>query len=111
MMLINVKSAMYGMQGVLPHFKAKGRGQIINISSMLGRVPTVLPRSAYSASKHFLNAMTAGMRQEIQATHPDIVVTLVSPGIVYTEFGNNALRRPRLCASSPTANPRRRWPP
>ena len=91
MMLINVKSAMYGMQAVLPHFKAAGRGQIINVSSMLGRHPVVLPRSTYSASKHFLNAMTAAFRDEVAATHPEIAVTLVSPGVVYTDFGTNAL--------------------
>jgi len=39
MMSSNVKSAIYGMQEVLPHFTARGEGQIINISSMLGRVP------------------------------------------------------------------------
>src|SRR5690554_5559943 len=36
MMRVNVKSALYGMQEVLPHFKERGEGQIINISSMLG---------------------------------------------------------------------------
>ncbi len=91
MMLINVKSALYGMQGVLPHFKSRGRGQIINISSMLGRVPYALVRSAYSASKAFLNSITANFRTEVQATHPGIQITLVSPGVVATEFGNNAL--------------------
>src|SRR5687767_4996092 len=39
MIKFNVKTALFGMQEVLPHFKARGRGQIINISSMLGRVP------------------------------------------------------------------------
>jgi len=39
MMLVNVKSALYGMQEVLPHFKSRNSGQIINISSLLGRVP------------------------------------------------------------------------
>lgn len=91
MMLINVKSALYGMQEVLPHFKARGTGQVINISSMLGRVPFALARSAYSASKAFLNSMTANFRAEVQATHPGIQITLVSPGVVATDFGNNAL--------------------
>ena len=49
MMLVNVKSALYGMQEVLPHFKSRNSGQIINISSLLGRVPAFLPRAAYSA--------------------------------------------------------------
>ncbi len=91
MMLINVKSAMYGMQEVLPHFKARGDGQIINVSSMLGRMPFALVRSAYSGSKHFLNSLTANFRTEVQATHPGIQITLVSPGVVATDFGLNAL--------------------
>ncbi len=91
MMLVNVKSALYGMQEVLPHFKSRGQGQIINISSMLGRVPMVPVRSAYSASKHFLNALTANFRSEVQETHKGIQITLVSPGVVATDFGNNAV--------------------
>ena len=91
MMQVNVKSALYGMQEVLPHFKARNSGHIINISSMLGRMPTFVPRAAYSASKHFLNALTANFRTEIQETHPGIQVSLVSPGVVATDFGLNAM--------------------
>ena len=90
-MRVNVKSALYGMQEVLPHFKARGTGQIINVSSMLGRIPFALFRSAYSAAKHFLNALTAMMRAEVQQTHPGIQVSLVSPGVVRTDFGRNAM--------------------
>jgi len=91
MMLINVKSTFYGMQEVLPHFKSRGEGQIINVSSLLGRVPFALARSAYSASKHFMNSLTANFRMEVQATHPGIQISLVSPGVVATDFGLNAL--------------------
>ena len=90
-MRVNVKSALYGMQEVLPHFKARGTGHIINVSSMLGRIPFALFRSAYSAAKHFLNALTAMMRTEVQQTHPGIQVSLVSPGVVRTDFGRNAM--------------------
>src|SRR5437667_1275187 len=45
MMRVNVKSALYGMQAVLPHFRERGRGHIINVSSMLGRVPFAPMRS------------------------------------------------------------------
>jgi NAD(P)-dependent dehydrogenase (short-subunit alcohol dehydrogenase family) len=90
-MRVNVKSALYGMQEVLPHFKARGEGQIINISSMLGRIPAAIPRSAYCGAKHFLNALTATFRAEVQQTHPAIQVSLVSPGVVYTNFGLNAM--------------------
>ena len=91
MMLVNVKSALYGMQEVLPHFKQRGTGHIINVSSMLGRMPSALFRSAYNGAKHFLNALTANVRDEVRATHPGIAVSLVSPGIVRTEFGLNAM--------------------
>jgi short-subunit dehydrogenase len=90
-MQVNVKSALYGMQEVLPHFKSRNEGHIINVSSMLGRIPFAVIRSAYCGAKHFLNALTITFRAEIQQTHPGIQVSLVSPGVVRTDFGLNAL--------------------
>jgi short-subunit dehydrogenase len=91
MMLINLKSALYGMQEVLPHFRERGQGHVINISSMLGRIPYAPFRSAYCGAKHFLNALTVMMRDEVQKTHPGIQFSLVSPPAVRTEFGAHAL--------------------
>jgi NAD(P)-dependent dehydrogenase (short-subunit alcohol dehydrogenase family) len=90
MMLVNVKSALYGMQAVLPHFRERGSGHIINVSSMLGRVPFAPVRSAYSAAKHALNSLTANLRMELRASHPGIVVSSVHPGVVATDFGKKA---------------------
>ena len=90
MFLVNVKSAVYGMQAALPHFKARGTGHILNVSSMLGRVPFAVVRSAYSAAKHALNSLTANLRMELHATHPGIHVTTVLPGVVATDFGSHA---------------------
>jgi len=91
MMQVNVMSVFYGMQEVLPHFKERGEGHIINVSSMLGRVPYVVFRSAYTACKHFMNALTANFRTEVREHHKGIQISLVSPGVVQTEFGLNAL--------------------
>src|SRR3954471_8284847 len=91
MMQINVKSVLYGMQETLPHFKARNEGHIINVSSMLGRVPFATIRSAYSGAKHFLNALTAMFRDELRESHPGIQISLVSPGVVRTDFGLNAM--------------------
>lgn len=90
-MRINVKSAIYGMQEILPHFMERGSGQVINVSSILGRIPFAVIRSAYNGAKHFLNAITENFRTEVQTTYPGIQFTLVSPGVVRTEFGKNAL--------------------
>ncbi len=91
MLSVNVKSALYGMQSVLPHFKSRGRGHVINVSSVLGRIPFATGRAAYSASKHFLNSLTTNFRVEVHQTHPEIQVSLFSPGVVATDFGLNAL--------------------
>jgi NAD(P)-dependent dehydrogenase (short-subunit alcohol dehydrogenase family) len=64
---------------------------VINVSSMLGRIPFAVIRSAYSGAKHFLNALTAMFRMEIQQKHPGIQFSIVSPGVVRTDFGLNAL--------------------
>jgi short-subunit dehydrogenase len=91
MVQVNVKSALYGTQEILPHFMGRGTGQVINISSMLGRIPFVPFRAAYTGAKHFLNALTASFRAEFRKSHPGIVFTLVSPGVVRTEFGVRAV--------------------
>lgn len=91
MVKMNVLTVLYGMQEVLPHFAERGKGQIINISSMLGRVPYVPFRAAYTGAKHYVNALTASFRAELAEIHPGVVVTLVSPGVVRTEFGIRAL--------------------
>jgi short-subunit dehydrogenase len=54
-------------------------------------VPFAPFRSAYSASKHALNALTANLRMELRAQFPQIVVSAVHPGVVATDFGSRAL--------------------
>ncbi|HTM58623.1 MAG TPA: SDR family oxidoreductase [Candidatus Udaeobacter sp.] len=106
MFRVNTLSALYGMQTVLPHFQSRGRGHVINVSSMLGRVPFVPTRSAYSAAKHALNALTASLRLELRDRWPGIHVSTVSPGVVATEFGLNALGGGPDSRSLPMAQPR-----
>ena len=87
----NVKSVVYGMQAVLPHFKERNAGQIVNISSGLSRVPFAPVRCAYGAVKSAVNMLSATLRVELLATHPGVRVTVVLPGVVATEFGLNSL--------------------
>ena len=90
-MAVNVKSALYGMQAIVPHFIARGDGHLINVSSFLSRVPIATYRSAYNAAKAALNSLTANLRMDLAAAHPGIHVSLVMPGLVATEFGRNAI--------------------
>jgi NADP-dependent 3-hydroxy acid dehydrogenase YdfG len=91
MISINLKSALYGMQVIVPYFQQQARGHLINVSSFLGRVPLVTFRSVYSAAKSALNVLTANLRVDLREKYPDIQVSLVMPGVVLTEFARNAL--------------------
>jgi NAD(P)-dependent dehydrogenase (short-subunit alcohol dehydrogenase family) len=87
----NVLSALYGMQAVLPHFRERGDGQIVNVSSLLSRTPFATFRSTYCAAKAALNSLTESLRLDLRKTAPGITVTLILPGPVATDFGANAL--------------------
>lgn len=91
MVTINVKSVIYGIQAVLPHMKQRGSGQIMTVSSGLSRFPFAAQRSAYSAAKAAVNLLMGSLRMELRAAFPNIYCTTVMPGIVATDFGNNAL--------------------
>jgi NADP-dependent 3-hydroxy acid dehydrogenase YdfG len=88
---VNTKSALYGMQAIVPHFQARGSGHLINVSSFLGRVPLASIRSVYSAAKAALNSLTANLRMDLSREYPGIHVSLVMPGLVATAFASNAL--------------------
>lgn len=94
MMAVNVKSALYGMQAILPHFKERKQGHLINVSSFLGRMPVASIRSAYSAAKSALNVLTANLRMDLRAEYPSIHISLVMPGAVSTGFAAHALHAP-----------------
>ncbi len=91
MMSVNVKSALYGIQAVVPHFLHRGEGHLINVSSFLGRVPLASYRSAYNAAKAALNSLTANLRMDLAASHPNVHVSIVMPGPVSTEFSGSSL--------------------
>ena len=91
MMAVNTKSALYGMQAIVPHFKECGEGHLINISSALGRTPFASYRSAYSAAKAALNSLAANLRMDLRAEYPRIHISVVMPPMVSTDFARNAL--------------------
>jgi NADP-dependent 3-hydroxy acid dehydrogenase YdfG len=105
MMATNVKSVLYGIQAVIPHFRDRRRGHLITISSMLGRIPMAPIRSAYSAAKAAVNSLMTSLRLELRAEFPDIHVSTVMPGVVATPFGTNALHGGSDSRALPNAQP------
>jgi NADP-dependent 3-hydroxy acid dehydrogenase YdfG len=87
----NVKSVLYGMQVIVPHFQERKRGHLVHVSSMLGRVPFAGIRSAYCAAKAAMGSLTETLRKDLAQPFPEIRVTTFFPGVVATDFGLNAL--------------------
>ncbi len=79
---INLFASLYTAKAAVARMLKQGGGDIINISSMAGRKGGPFT-SAYSGSKHALNAMTDGMRQELGGKN--IRVTILMPGATETE--------------------------
>ena len=93
-MAVNTKSSLYGMQAIIPHFKERKAGHLINIASVLGRIPFASNRSAYNAAKAALISLTANLRMDLREAWPDIHVSVVMPSVVTTDFALNALHAP-----------------
>jgi short-subunit dehydrogenase len=80
---------VYAVQAVIPYMRKQGGGQIINISSVAGKV--AFPwMGAYCASKFALNAFSDSLRMEVRQDH--IHVLTVCPGRVRTAFTENAFK-------------------
>ena len=70
------------VQAVLPDWRKRGSGVIVNVSSINGRVASPL-RAAYSASKFALEAMTESLHYEVR--HFGIRSVLIEPGLTATD--------------------------
>ncbi len=77
-------------KAVLPHMRQQKRGTIINVSSVVGRVPSPMI-GWYGASKHAVEALSDALRAEVKGF--GIHVALIEPGAMRTEFLEVALRQ------------------
>ncbi len=83
----NVFGLVRMCQLVLPAMRAAGRGRIVNVSSMGGKL--VFPGGgAYHASKHAVEALSDALRFEVRAF--GVRVVIVEPGLITTNFGETA---------------------
>ncbi len=85
MLDINVKGLLYVSKAVIPGMIERKSGHIINIGSTAGK-EVYLKGNVYCASKHAVDALTTGMRMDLNPY--GIKVGAVNPGAVETEFSN-----------------------
>jgi dehydrogenase/reductase SDR family protein 7B len=87
-MEVNYMGTVALTKAVLPAMLERGRGHIVVISSLMGKLGTPL-RSAYAASKHALQGFFDCLRAEVHDR--GVHVTVISPGYVRTDITKNAL--------------------
>jgi len=80
---VNCRGVLHGMKTVLPRFVARGRGHLINIASITGKVGTISV-ATYSGTKHFVVGVSETVHEELTGTGVDI--SYVCPGPVRTEM-------------------------
>lgn len=80
---INVKGLLYVSKAIVPGMVQRKSGHIINIGSVAGK-EVYVKGSVYCASKFAVDAITTGMRVDLNAH--GIKVSEVNPGAVDTEF-------------------------
>jgi len=88
-MQVNYFGPIALVMALLPSLISR-QGHIVTVSSLQG-VLAMPSRSAYSASKHAIQAFTDSLRIELNARGHKVAVTTVSPGYVKTNLSLNAL--------------------
>ncbi|MDR2287495.1 MAG: SDR family NAD(P)-dependent oxidoreductase [Prevotellaceae bacterium] len=79
----NIKGLLYVTKAVAPLMTVRGKGHIVNISSIAGR-EVYENGGVYCATKHAVDALSRAMR--IDMLESGIKVTNVCPGATETEF-------------------------
>jgi len=77
------------IKAVLPGMRERGRGHVINVSSMTGLVANP-PNVYYSASKFALEAVTEGLSKEVGPF--GIRVSAVEPGAIRTDWSVRSMK-------------------
>jgi NADP-dependent 3-hydroxy acid dehydrogenase YdfG len=96
MMSTNVLGLMYMTHAAIDGMVEQGSGDIVNISSVAGRVAR-RGAGVYNASKWAVNAFSESLRQEV--TGRGVRISLVEPGAVATELSDH-ITQPEARAAS-----------
>jgi NADP-dependent 3-hydroxy acid dehydrogenase YdfG len=82
---VNLKGVLYGIAAALPVFREQGFGHFVNTVSTAG-LRVVPLQSVYAGTKNAVRTISEGLRQE---AGPNLRVTVVSPGLVNTDFADS----------------------
>lgn len=81
---LNVTSAFFLTQALLPGMVSRGHGIVVNVTSVAARFGGGIGALAYASAKAAMSAMTKGLTKEFAAK--GIRVNAVSPGTIDTNY-------------------------
>ena len=85
---VNVFAPFMLCQAALPSMKRKGRGRIVNISSIWGKISKAY-RASYSTSKFAIDGLTLALAAEHAAD--GVIANSIAPGFIDTELTRTVL--------------------
>ena len=102
----NLTAPFLVAQAALPGMKARGRGVIINIASLMSEFgrPTIVP---YTAAKGGVRQLTRGLATELGPT--GIRVNAIAPGYILTEMNRALIDNKEFDTWVRGRTPMRRW--
>jgi NADP-dependent 3-hydroxy acid dehydrogenase YdfG len=108
---VNLLGPIHGMRAFLPAMVARGRGHVVNVASMAGKVP-VPGLATYNATKFAVVGLSGAVRRELAGTGVSITAVLPSavrtglvsgipaiPGLPYVDPEDVAAAIVRSCAT------------
>ena len=105
---VNLMGVVYGCHFFVPAMVARGRGHVVNLSSMLGFFPT--PRViAYQASKFAVLGLTLSMRTELAGT--GVNATAICPGLINTSIIDTGMFADAELRPAAQKQFQKGWPP
>jgi len=84
----NILGVIYGSRAILPHFKSRNQGMIINISSIASKIGAPYT-GIYNTTKHAVTGFTESLRMELQ-DEPEIYACTVLPASIDTPLFQHA---------------------
>jgi NADP-dependent 3-hydroxy acid dehydrogenase YdfG len=82
---INIGGVVNGLLAFLPGLRERGSGYVLNTASAAGLI-TMPAAAAYVASKHAVVGLSETLYRELQATQPEIGVSVLCPALVRTNI-------------------------
>lgn len=83
----NLRGVIHTTHALLPAMLARGRGQLVFVSSVLGQLPAP-DHAVYAATKSAVNAFAESLAHELCGRGIDI--TVAAPGLVRSEFAQTS---------------------